>query len=135
MGKIYFSKNKSKSVMTYDKSEQPQKFAAVKQLLMVKLATRRKARWSSHSNLDAVQVHIVDSWDDFKDALEALSEEESQQLKDHFNNLIEGEENDELGEVLFGDLSDFEQKLCTVSDQDKQTFFDELFEVGVFDLE
>ena len=80
------------------------------------LKVKAKAK-SGRGSTDAAAVEdaVKESWEALKDALDGLSTEDEQEMKDHFNNLIEGDDTEDLGDVLFGDLSDFEQKMCALN--------------------
>ena len=100
------------------------------------LKVKAKAK-SGRGSTDAAAVEdaVKESWDALKDALDGLSAEDEQEMKDHFNNLIEGDDTEDLGDVLFGDLSDFEQKMCALNAEQKTTYFNELISSGVLDEE
>ena len=48
---------------------------------------------------------ILEDWDSLQNELTKLPEEEQDALKEHFNGIIE--EKDNLGDLFFGDCSDF----------------------------
>ena len=51
---------------------------------------------------------LYEAWDELRTAIEALPETERDALKSHFNDLIEDE--DDLGDHLFGDMEDAEAR-------------------------
>ena len=59
----------------------------------------KKARGEKH---DAVIEEIIGNWNEIRAAIDKLEENEQQELREHFNALIEGY--DELGDVLFEEM-------------------------------
>ena len=49
-------------------------------------------------------------------------------MKKHFNELID---NKELGDVLFGSVEEFEDKLGDLNNGEQKTFFEELFRTEI----
>ena len=78
------------------------------------------------TDVAAVEDAVKESWVALKDALDTLSTEEEQEMKDHFNNLIKDDDMEDLGDILFGDLSDFEERMYMLSFEEKTTYFTEL---------
>ena len=76
---------------------------------------------------DPVIEALYDNWDEIQGALE----EQRYEIIDHFNGLIEGE--DDLGEILFGDKEDFKARVGFLDDKNLETFRDALFNSGVID--
>ena len=70
---------------------------------------------------------LKDSWDDFQEKINDMSEEHQEAYREYFNELIEEEE--DLGDTLFGGkaASDFDSRMGYLEDTPKQTFVDELF--------
>ena len=48
---------------------------------------------------------IIEEWDGLHEELEAMPEDDQENMKDHFNELIPGQ--DQLGTILFGDCDEF----------------------------
>lgn len=48
---------------------------------------------------------MVNNWDELQEALDNLEENDRDAIKEHFNKCVDGE--DDLGEILFGDVKDF----------------------------
>ena len=54
----------------------------------------------------AVWQAVVDNWDDLQEQFEEKEEAEKEEMKEHFNEFIDGE--DDLGDVLFEDAETFD---------------------------
>ena len=92
----------------------------------------RVKRGRGSTDAEAIEEAIKDCWDDVQTALESLSPEEAQELKDHFNTLL-GEDFEDLGTILFGDVSGFEEKMATMDTEDKDKYFQEMFKTEFLD--
>ena len=57
----------------------------------------------------AICEALYEQWDALKAAIQELPVEEQKELRDHFNDKIEGE--DDLGDMLFGDDDEFDSKI------------------------
>ena len=57
---------------------------------------------------------LFENWDELRQMLEEKPEDEQEAIKDHFNRLIEDE--DDLGDQLFGDADDFESRIKFLDD-------------------
>ena len=81
----------------------------------------------------AVIDAMLNCWDDLQQAIGALAAEEQEELKDHFNSFIDGE--DDLGDVLFGGADDFDSRLKFLDDEVRQEYTNELIAQEVIDKE
>ena len=55
-----------------------------------------------------------DSWNDLQEALSNLDKDAQESLRNHFNDLIEGEE--DLGDILFGTADEFDSRIKYLDD-------------------
>ena len=96
----------------------------------LKVKARCKA---GRGSIDAVAVidAVVNTWGDLRNAIDELKPEEKDQLREHFNNLIDDET--DLGEILFGTADDFESRLKFLDDEIQQQYTDELIAQEVID--
>ena len=81
---------------------------------------------NGHGPLDiaACENAVKESWDDLSEAIRNLEEKQQEELKNHFNGLVK-DEND-LGDILFGDKADFEARIVNLNDAVKKQYFEEL---------
>ena len=80
---------------------------------------------------DTILQVMQEDWDALQSELGKFGQAELDQLKDHFNELIAGQ--DGLGEALCGDVDDFKLALSDLSQENKKTLTDELIRVEIFD--
>ena len=97
-----------------------------------KLKVKAKAK-SGRGSVDAAACidAVKNTWGDLQAAIATMSENEKDQLKDHFNGLIEDE--CDLGDILFGSADDFESRLKFLDDEVQQEYVDELIKQEVID--
>jgi len=86
-------------------------------------ASPRDGRGPSDDPRDIVE-ELVAVWDDFLEALSEADESVQREIKDHFNNLIEGEPN--LGDILFGPVGEFEDSVKILDDELVEIYINEL---------
>ena len=95
----------------------------------------RGARGTADAN--SIFRVVIESWKDLHEATSNLSPEEQQAVKDHFNNLIDGE--DDLGDILFGDDQDgadeFEQRVIQLDSPLQSKYAEELVNAEIIDIE
>ena len=89
--------------------------------LKVKM-TARGARGSVDPQ--GVYETIKENWDALQEELDKLEDEQKNQIRDHFNSIIESE--DDLGDILFGEIDDFESKLDLMDSEVMKAYTDEL---------
>ena len=89
--------------------------------------TKRGCLEDPNEILDA----ICNDWAELQQELDKFGGSDLQQLKDHFNGLIEDKEG--LGEALHGDLDDFRLLISELDEGAKKTLTDELIRVEIFD--
>ena len=94
----------------------------------LKLKMRQKpGRGTSDPN--QIIDNLIENWEDIKNSLKALSEEEQDEMKQFFNEFTE--EADSLGDSLFGDdASEFKTDIGFISDDAKKNFTEKLIEIG-----
>ena len=80
------------------------------------------------TDLAVVQDCIIESWDGLNSELNSLPTDEQENMKKHFNELVEDKD---LGELLFGSADAFHDEMCSIQDEDKKIFFDELFKTEI----
>ena len=100
-----------------------------------KLKVKVKAN-GARGTLNAKSIFqiVVDSWSDLSQATNSLSEEEQQAVRDHFNSLID--ENDDLGDILFGnDPDEFEQRVLQLDGTFQEKYAKELVNAEIIDIE
>ena len=97
------------------------------------LKVKAKAK-SGRGSVDAKAVIdcMKDAWDELQTAISNISEEEQQQLKDHFNGFIDGE--DDLGDILFGTAEDFDSRVKFLDDEVQKKYTDEIKAQEVIDM-
>ena len=95
------------------------------------LKVKAKAK-NGRGSMDAqlIEDALVDSWDTLQDALEEQDAGVEEQIKEHFNNLMEGKP---LGDLLYGDADDFKAEVATMNAGDKMKYFEELFAQDIID--
>ena len=74
---------------------------------------------------------ICGDWGELQSELDKFGGADLQQLKDHFNGLIDDKEG--LGDALHGDLDDFRLIISELDEGAKKTLTDELIRVEIFD--
>ena len=73
---------------------------------------------------------LTNNWDEISAAYDECSEEEQQELIDHFNTVAY-----ELGEALFGDdVDDFKSKIDGLNDEEQESFVERLKESELIDV-
>ena len=85
-----------------------------------------------HGSADAkIALEILtNNWDEISAAYDECSEEEQQELIDHFNSVAY-----ELGEALFGDdVDDFKSKIDGLNDEEQESFVERLKESELIDV-
>ena len=92
----------------------------------------RGARGTADAN--SIFRAVIDSWSDLTEATGNLSAEEQQAVRDHFNTLIEDQ--DDLGDILFGDDADeFEQRVIQLDAPLQTRYADELVNAEIIDIQ
>ncbi len=101
-------------------------------MVFKKLNVKAKSK-NGRGSLDAAAIEdaVKESWDDLSEAIRNLDDDEQERLKNHFNSLAE-DEND-LGDILFGDQADFEARLVNLDDAVKKQYFEALVSEEVLD--
>ena len=96
------------------------------------LRVKAKAK-SGRGSIDANAVveAMMTAWDDLKSAIAGLPENEQQELRDHFNNFIEDE--DDLGDILFGDADAFDSKIKFLDDEMLKQYTEEILDKQLID--
>ena len=79
----------------------------------------------------AVIDAVMNTWGDLQEAIAGMDKPDQDELREHFNNLVEDE--GDLGDVLFGTADDFESRLKFLDDDVQQQFTDELIAQEVID--
>ena len=74
---------------------------------------------------------ICEDWGELQSELGKFGGDDLQQLKEHFNGLIDDQSS--LGDALHGDLDDFKLILSELGDVQKKILTDELIRVEIFD--
>ena len=82
-------------------------------------------------NPQAILDAICDDWGELQSELGKFGGDDLNQLKEHFNGLID--EQGSLGDSLHGDLDDFKLILSELGDVEKKILTDELIRVEIFD--
>ena len=97
-----------------------------------KLKVKAKAK-SGRGSVDASAVidAVKETWEPLQNALKEMEEADQKALREHFNNLIDGET--DLGEILFGTAEDFESRLKFLDDEVQKEYTDELIKTEVID--
>ena len=73
---------------------------------------------------------LTNNWDEISAAYDECSEEEQQELMDHFNTVA-----CELGDALFGgDVDDFKSKIDGLNDEEQESFVERLKESELIDV-
>ena len=101
-------------------------------LTKLKVAAKVKSGRGS-ADATAVVDALTEVWDDVQAALGELSEEARAEIKDHFNNHIDGE--DDLGDILFGTSDDFDSRVKFLDDEVQKKYTDELVAQGVIEMQ
>ena len=79
----------------------------------------------------AVVDALTDSWGDLQEALDKLPDDEVEALKAHFNSCIEDE--DDLGDHLFGESDAFDARFGMLGDDQKEEFVKHILDAGLLD--
>ena len=84
-----------------------------------KLRVQAKAKPARGAKDAAVCVELCEhNWSEIQDAFQACSEEEQNELFEHFNGAVDG-----VGDVLFGeDQQDFKSKMEGLNDEEQKAF-------------
>ena len=96
---------------------------------------RVKARCKpGRGSVDASAVidAMINTWDDLREAIDGLEDAEKDQLREHFNSLL-ADEDDTLGDILFGSVDDFKQCVDVLQDDVKTDYTNELIAQEVID--
>ena len=73
---------------------------------------------------------LTNNWDEISAAFNECSEEEQQELMDHFNTVAH-----EIGDALFGgDVDDFKSKIDGLNDEEQESFVERLKESELIDV-
>ena len=75
-------------------------------------------------NFATVVEAMMEVWDELKEAIEDLPEEEQKALRDYFNNFIENE--DDLGDILFGTPENFDARVKFLDEAVAKKYTDEI---------
>ena len=67
---------------------------------------------------------MKESWNELSAALRNMNESDQQMLKDHFNQF--DEDNDDLGDILFGDFTDFMDRINLMDEDSVSAYTNEL---------
>ena len=67
---------------------------------------------------------VMENWDDLIEELEKLEPEEQNEIKVHFNGLVKDE--GDLGDLLFGEMSDFKERIGFLQEDDLETYAKEI---------
>ena len=93
-----------------------------------------KAKVNNHRGcLDATAIEeaCINSWDDIQDTMANVPEDVAAQIKEHFNTMLE--DFDDLGDILFGDKSDFENSIGNLTPDQKKQYMEELVKQEILD--
>ena len=80
---------------------------------------------------ESVIETMRDDWDGLVGELQSLPENEKEKIKEHFNSLID--EFDNLGEILFGDIDDFNDTISGMASAKLKQYTDEILRVELID--
>ena len=67
---------------------------------------------------------VMENWDDLIEELEKLDPEDQNAIKVHFNGLVNDE--GDLGDLLFGEMSDFKERIGFLQEDDLETYAKEI---------
>ena len=81
---------------------------------------------------ESIVQALRDDWSQLGDELNQLPSMEQDKIKSHFNGLIDGF--DELGEILFGDLDDFNDTVSGMNTDQLKAYIEEIVRVELIDL-
>merc|ERR1712232_163286 len=103
-------------------------------VLIAKFVYRPKNKQGKRGAEDASAILdiIVENWDEIQELIEELDINDAKEYQDHFNSLIENE--DDLGDILFGTVEDFKQRSNFLSHDDARTYTKELQRLQVVEL-
>ena len=74
---------------------------------------------------------MMEHWKALQSAIEEMGEEKQDELRDHFNDLIDGEP--DLGDILFGEPGEFDSRVKFLADDVAKKYTDELIAQEVLD--
>ena len=78
---------------------------------------------------EAVTEAMQDGWDQVRQAIDSLEESEQDELRAHFNGLIEEHRN--LGDLLFGDAEEFVEAVQSMDAEFQRMYTEELMDQDV----
>ena len=67
---------------------------------------------------------VMENWDDLNEALSNLEQEDQDAIKQYFNRLVK--EEDGLGDILYGTVEDFQQRIAYLQEDDYDTYAKEI---------
>ena len=76
---------------------------------------------------------LQDHWSELQYAIKDLPEDEQNEFKAHFDQVVEGE--DDLGAILFGSWDEFDSRMKFLDEEATQEYTDELLAQEVLDKE
>ena len=79
-------------------------------------------------DIEAIVDSVKDAWGDLNSELHSLPADEQENMKKHFNELVDDKE---LGEILFGSVEEFTDKLSDLDNDEQKVFFEELFKTEI----
>ena len=97
-----------------------------------KLKVKAKTK-SGRGSVDPAAIidAVCGAWKDLQNAINTMNPEEQDELRSHFNQLIEDE--CDLGDILFGSSEDFESRLKFLDDEIQGEYTEELIKQEVID--
>ena len=101
-------------------TKQRRRFKSVRKILKSK-----GARGAEDAN--KVLDGIVEEWDGLHSELTELPDEDAENMKAHFNELVDGF--DRLGDVLFGEVDEFQEYVDPLDNEVKKTYVEEMVKV------
>ena len=104
-----------------------------KQFKSLKVKARGEAGRGFTDDPDVVCDALLNTWDEFSDALAKIEAEERSQLSCHFNELTE--DDPELGDSLFGEYDEFKVHLDGLDDDTKKKFAEEVIRIELIDID
>ena len=91
----------------------------------------KKGESRGQLNSEEIIEAICGDWEELTKELGKFGADEREQLKDHFNSLLDNHDN--LGEALCGDLDDFKLIISELNSDQKEILTNELVRVEIFD--
>ena len=79
----------------------------------LKVKERSKKDRAGVDSSDVIDA-VLNTWGKFQERINAMGAEDKQELREHFNNFIEDE--DDLGDALFGTADDFDTRMKFLND-------------------